>query len=205
VEFWQEGINMSIFLETLNSSDFQPEKFANFKLSADSTRWTSDILNYVQEEYPEIQGKSMNISFTQKDDQLGYAIGAVTIENVVLPIIVNEFILKPVDVAVINGSSIPFTHETIKTLFTQPDAFSRLVKPEEVESIERLFNRQLVDITRVDKYACSLEDPFFEKIAFKVPKKEVEELKDRIDNDERLKNTFVKNGTNTRCIQVIPM
>jgi hypothetical protein len=153
------------------------EKKADIRLSEDSAQWVKEILTYFQESFPELEKMPIRISFTQKDETRGYGTGALYIgdANITVPIIIDEFILNDLDVAIINKIVVPLTSDSVNVLFNSKNAFSQVVPTEDTNNTIKLFSRRLHTPDNLDKHASlkvlgagiSKEklDNFLEKVA----------------------------------------
>lgn len=128
---------------------FKPEEFektAGVLLPRDSSQWVKVILDEFYRQYPELTNYIVNLDFKGKDAERGYAVGAIDIEGIIVPVIVENYELYPFDVAFIEGAPVPFIKETIQTIFKAPYAFSGLKRSESETAFDSLFTRGLQDI-----------------------------------------------------------
>jgi hypothetical protein len=168
------------------------EKISSQTLSKDTTQWTKEIISYFHEEFPQLSHLPTRLSFTQKDDTKGYAIGGIAVGNrgISVPVVVQDFHLKNMDVAVAGGNLVPLTDQSVGKLFTRESAFSRAVPLDDVDPTVRLFSRDLHVPWSIDKYSSVLET-----IAGGITKKAQQDFLDEIESTPELKQGFINNGT----------
>ncbi len=168
------------------------EKISSQSLSTDTTQWTKEIISHFHEEFPQLSHLPTRLTFTQKDDAKGYAIGGIAVghNNISVPVVVQDFYLKNMDVAVAGGNLVPLTEESVGMLFTQGSAFSRAVPPDDVDPTVRLFSRDLHVPWSIDKYSSVLET-----IAGGITKKAQQDFLNEVESTPELKESFINNGT----------
>jgi len=110
------------------------------KISPRASDWGRDVLNRFYSDYPELSNMRVTIKFKQKDDNVGYGIGAVRVGELALPVIINQYHLFPLDVAITSKGVVPFTKETIQMLLSSKAPFSQLSKEEEPDAFIRFFD-----------------------------------------------------------------
>ena len=123
-------------------------------ISEDSSQWIKDIITRFHNEYPELVDQEVSVSFNQKDDKLGSAVGSMTISKwgIVLPIIIREFNLYPMDVAVAGGKIMPFNKETVEILMSNKGAFSGVsAGTDDPSQLRRVFGRGLESIEKISE------------------------------------------------------
>ena len=170
------------------------EKISATAISNDPAQWTKEIITYFHEEFPQLSHLPTRLTFTQKDEDKGYAIGAIAVgqNNISVPVVIEEYYLKDLDVAVVGGNLVPLTKESVGMLFTRESAFAQAVPPENVDQTTRLFSRDLHVPWGVDKYSSVLET-----ISGGITKKAQQEFLDKIEATPSLKEGFVTNGLMT--------
>ena len=170
------------------------EKISSTNLSTDSAQWTKEIITYFHEEFPQLSHLPTRLTFTQKDDNRGYAIGAIAVgnNNISVPVIIEDFYLKDLDVAVVGGNTVPLTEESVMMLFTRESAFSQVVPPEDIDQTTRLFSRDLHVPWSMDKYSSV---SVIDTISSGITKKAQQEFLDHVENSPSLKEGFINNGT----------
>jgi len=168
------------------------EKTSTAPLSQESGKWTKEIISHFHEEFPQLVHLPVRLTFTTKDESRGYAIGSISVgeNNIHVPVVVEDFSLKDLDVAVVNGNLVPLTEESVGMLFTHGSAFSKVVPNEEVDETIRLFSKSLHVPWTVDKYASVLDD-----VAAGITKKAQQALLDEVESNPQLKENFIQNNT----------
>ena len=168
------------------------EKTSATPVSQESGQWTKEIISHFHEEFPQLVHLPARLTFTHQDPSRGYAIGSIAVgeNNIHVPVVIEDFYLKDIDVAVVKGNLVPLTEESVGMLFTQGSAFSKVVPPEEVDQTVRLFSKSLHVPWTIDKYASVLD-----VIAPGITKKAQQEFLDEIESHPELKENFIQNDT----------
>lgn len=168
------------------------EKSSATAISNDPAQWTKEIITYFHEEFPQLSHLPTRLTFTQKDDDKGYAIGAIAVgqNNISVPVVIEDHYLKDLDVAVVGGNLVPLTEESVGMLFTRESAFAQTVPPENVDQTTRLFSRDLHVPWGIDKYSSVIE-----AISNGITKKAQQEFLDKIESTPSLKDGFITNDT----------
>lgn len=123
------------------------EKVARRLLSQDATKWTKEILDEFFTEYPFFMSQNVELQFKKRNDEKGYAVGTITIGELTIPIIVNEFNLAPFDVVYKDGKTLPLTEATLGSLSANDGAFKRVMPVDSSsEEVDMLFQKPLVDL-----------------------------------------------------------
>lgn len=112
-------------------------------LSNDSGGWVEEIVTKLKERVPAVATSSLAVKFMHKDDELGAATGSVTLINgpktAVVPVIVRDFMLYPLDVFMFEGKVLPFNTQFFAEAFQQAgqEAFSGLAEYPMQDSVSR--------------------------------------------------------------------
>lgn len=128
--------NMDLFLPI---APLEFEKTASATMDEDPSTWTRQILAELHKSCPSIAEYSATVTFLKKDDQQGYALGMVVIENgvdsalaatrvggakpgrAVVPIIISNYELMPFDVFMAaDGRALPLTPERLREALFNP-------------------------------------------------------------------------------------
>lgn len=168
------------------------EKISATTLSREPTQWTKEIITYFHEEFPQLAHLPTRLTFTQKDEDKGYAIGAINVgeNNISVPVVIEDCYLKDLDVAVVGGNLVPLTEASVGMLFTRESAFAQVVPPKDIDQTTRLFSRDLHTPWAIDKYSSVMES-----ISGGITKKAQQEFLDSIEASPSLKEGFINNGT----------
>lgn len=106
------------------------EDISMHKLPDDSDAWSEDIIQKIKERVPDCAGMATIVRFVKKDDESGTATGSVEISNekkkVIVPLIVKDFRLFPIDVFQAEGKLLPLTPDYFKAAFSDNDTFAKL-------------------------------------------------------------------------------
>ena len=109
----------NLFVENINF-----EKTANTTwLSKDSSKWVKEIINAFLGKFPFLQEETILVDWKKKNEDKGYGVGVIKVLGGVVPIIVQDFNLSPLDVLIHDGNYIPLNDETLRIMMESPDAF----------------------------------------------------------------------------------
>lgn len=97
------------------------EDISMTQLSSDSSEWAEDIITKLKERIPNSANASLSIKFMKRDDEIGAATGSITVatqdKTAVIPIIIRDFMLYPLDVFMFEGRVLPLNPETFAEAF----------------------------------------------------------------------------------------
>lgn len=109
------------------------EKVAGKPLDKDPSMWMQQIIQYMSEELPYIDTSSIELEIKQQDYDSGAAVIAAIInrgktpgKDIIIPIIVKNHELSPIDVIQIGQEIHPLTKETYETFTHKANMFSEL-------------------------------------------------------------------------------
>jgi len=95
----------------ITPTDFLPAaeaaKLANVRLVSPPSQWDDEITQNVIREHPFLPTDQIVVSFRQKDETNGYALGSVTFANmphISLPVIIANRELSPIDIMVVSNT-----------------------------------------------------------------------------------------------------
>lgn len=136
----------------MNDLFIQPlefEKVSYKRVSENPAEWTGNIMEAFYSEFPFFANSQVSVNLTQKDEQKGYAIGAIKIEEgtgLVVPIIIQNRELYPFDVCIHMGKTLPLTNTTLNLYVQSRSAFQRVVKPDAGDPTTALFNNSFSQV-----------------------------------------------------------
>ena len=106
-------------------------------LPTDSKLWQQEIMKSIYKRVPAAATNLLRIDFKKKTDEKGYAVGSATISkrngdaHAVIPLIVKEFYLSPLDVFIVNGVFYPMDEFTFGKFMGTNQLFSNTItRPE---------------------------------------------------------------------------
>jgi len=140
------------------------EKVATIKLSQDVSQWPLEIIQHLHEEHPYLAEKEADIVFKKQDKVRGYGYGFLKIgENIRVPIIVNQYQMKPLDVWLDNdGKSRGLDENAIKSA-TQSTQIGKPVKPQTAGYVDSLiYSRTYPPYDGKYVYATAIKEIDFE-------------------------------------------
>jgi hypothetical protein len=116
---------MNKFMSSL-LSDEDMVKLSYTKVSPRAADWPKDVLDTLYAEFPTLMPYNASVSFREKDESRGYGVGAIHVAGMAVPAIIKDYKLAPLDVALIQGTTIPLTKESVAALASQKNAFAQL-------------------------------------------------------------------------------
>lgn len=155
------------------------EKIASKLMSRDAGKWTSEVITHFHSEFPELAAYPVRLNFKQKNPDLGYGIGSLVVNQVNVPVIIEKFELYPLDVAILNGNTVPLNRESLRVLFSQKGAFSQVVSNDGdgAFKLNRVFSPELAEIQE-KRAEVSMLDLISDKITKEAQQKALKELKE---------------------------
>ena len=109
---------MNLFI---NELEF--EKTAMIYLDADSTTWVKTIITELVTKFPPLQQYPMTVTWQKKDDRRGYAVGSLKILNGVIPVIIEDYQLYPLDVIMFGNASMPLSSQVLNEMLSNNSPF----------------------------------------------------------------------------------
>jgi hypothetical protein len=196
---------MELFIKPLEF-----EKTAYLRVSENPAEWTRDIMEQFYNAFPYFINYPVRVEFKQKDEQKGYAVGAIIVDNVqglVVPIIIQNRELFPFDVCIYQGQTIPLSNYTINTYLAGKTPFMKTVKRETGDITTLLFSSGGLGYLReapmeTYKAASVSEDvSLLDQVLPKTTEAERIEVLAQI-SDERVAEGFRINGTGINVIKI---
>lgn len=107
----------NLFIDTPDAEDISMTQ-----LSTDVTEWPDQIIAKLKERIPGAATASLSLKFMKKDDETGAATGSITVTNgsksVVVPVVVKEFEMHPLDIMMSQGRILPLTQDSFSAIFS---------------------------------------------------------------------------------------
>lgn len=162
------------------------EKQAGNNLSSNTIQWPNEILQVLYGMYPILSNYPQMVSFNAKDDNNGSAAGQVVIKDLIIPFMIENYILKPMLVGYLKGQSVtecmPLTNGYLDKLFSTNSFYKNLTKKDAKGS--------RVEVSMSGEKVASLLDT----IDGSVSSEDKLNLLNEIKNDKRLIATFKKSA-----------
>lgn len=106
------------------------EDVSMHQLSEDTESWPEEIISKFRERVPASAGMSSVVKFMKKDDENGTATGSILVSNekksAVVPLIIKDFMLYPLDVMQVDGKLVPLTEDYFKGAFSTNELFGKM-------------------------------------------------------------------------------
>ena len=100
------------------------------KLDSDADTWPEEIIQQLHEKIPQAASMSSMVKFKRKDEENGVATGSVIINSsdnsVVVPIIVKDFALRPLDIMIAKNKILPLTPDYFGAVFHKTQSFDKI-------------------------------------------------------------------------------
>lgn len=100
------------------------------KLDSDVNTWPEEILQKLRERLPQTQGMQSMVKMMKKDAENGSATGSIIINSadtaVVVPIIIKDFTLYPLDVMIAKKKILPLTSDYFNAVISNNEVFDRI-------------------------------------------------------------------------------
>lgn len=112
-------------------------------LSSDSTQWPEEVITKLKERIPAVANMSLSVKFMHEDEENGAATGSVTVttgeKTAVVPAIVKNFSLYPLDIIMCEGKIIPLNPDSFASIFASgtESAFGNLDEFPALTQIDR--------------------------------------------------------------------
>jgi hypothetical protein len=122
-------------------------KLGGIRLSDRAGDWAKDVLEHFYTFYPEMMNVDAQVVFKKKEHNKGYGIGSINLGAVSVPIVINNFELAPIDVAITqSGAVIPFNKHTLQALISDTSAFKTLQPFKNSDTFKLLFDRNVLSM-----------------------------------------------------------
>lgn len=97
------------------------EDISMTQLSSDSSEWAEEAITKLKERIPAVANASLSVKFMKQDDEIGAGTGSITVatgdKTGVVPIIVRDFMMYPLDVMLFEGKILPLNPDTFAQAF----------------------------------------------------------------------------------------
>lgn len=123
--FKVSNIPANLFIDTPELHDASLHKLSN-----DIESWPEDIIQKLKERIPKVAGMNSMVKFMKKDEENGTATGSVIINSpektAVVPIIIKDFMLYPLDIMVAKQKLLPLNPDYFDAVFDDNNVFQKL-------------------------------------------------------------------------------
>lgn len=167
------------------------------------SEWPKAALSAFLHEFPEFTNEDLGIDLYKKDEEQGYAIGAIKFREgtLAVPIIIKEWQLAPFDIIMTAEHTLPLTHDNLASLFSNRNAYAGLSKATG-EIFPAVFDPSLRSAGSPGSYTYSLKTAssigdfsFIDSVSDSVGSKAKKALLDIIYKDLETQSLFKKNDT----------
>lgn len=115
----------NLFIDTPEMHDVSMHQLSN-----DMDSWPEEIVEKLKESIPDTSGLSIMVKFMKKDEENGSATGSVLISSptkkAIVPIIVKDFSMYPMDIMIAESKLLPLTPDYFKAVFSSNEVFQKL-------------------------------------------------------------------------------
>lgn len=123
--FKVSNVPANLFIDTPEIHDASLHKLNN-----DIESWPEDIIQKLKERIPKVSGMNTMVKFMKKDEENGTATGSVVINSpektAIVPLIIKDFMLYPMDVMVAKQKLIPLTPDYFEAVFEDNNVFQKI-------------------------------------------------------------------------------
>lgn len=99
-------------------------------LDSDVNVWPEEIIQKLRERAPQTQSLSCMVKFQKKDEENGSATGSVVVTTpetaVVVPVIIKDYVMYPLDVMIAKGKILPLTPDYFQEIVSKNQVFDRI-------------------------------------------------------------------------------
>jgi len=100
------------------------------RLNSDLNAWPEEIIQKLRERAPQTASLSCMVKFQKKDEENGTATGSVVITTpesaVIVPLIIKDFTLYPLDVMIAKSKILPLTPDYLQEVISKNQVFDRI-------------------------------------------------------------------------------
>lgn len=115
----------NLFVEAPEMSDSSMTR-----LEGDSKLWPEEIIQKLRERAPSTANLSCMVKFMKKDDENGTATGSVVLTtpdtSIVVPVIIKDFVLYPMDVMIAKGKILPLVPDYLDAIISKNEVFAKI-------------------------------------------------------------------------------
>lgn len=196
--FKNASVPTNLFIDTPEVHDG-----SSHLLSNDIDSWPEEIIQKLKERVPKSSGMNTMVKFMKKDEENGTATGSVVISSpektAIVPLIVKDFRLMPLDVIIAKQRLLPLTPDYFDAVFEDNNIFQKLEEYPMFSGLGRFEDANLWNAIyppSLGRYAYAsagypIMDEISDDIDGEVFKKQ---LKGIIDLDEKIAARFMNNG-----------
>lgn len=100
------------------------------KLDTDSNTWPEELMQKLRERAPQTAGMSCMVKFMKKDEEAGNATGSIIINThdaaVIVPVIIKDYTLYPLDVMIAKSKILPLTPDYLASVTSSNQVFHKI-------------------------------------------------------------------------------
>jgi len=171
------------------------------QLSAEVDEWPEEVVSKLKERIPQANGMNIIVKFMKQDDENGVATGSAVIgdakKQVVVPVIIKDFMLFPIDVMIADKKLLPLTPDYFSAVFTNNSSFQKLEEYPTFGGLGRFEDANLWNATyppSLGRYAyASAGFDIMDQISDTLSEKDLAEFK-KMASDPAIMTNFYKNG-----------
>ena len=119
------SIPTNLFIDNPEMHDASMHRMPN-----DIDSWPEEIIQKLKERVPKTSGMNTMVKFMKKDEENGTATGSIVISSpnrtAIVPIIVKDFMMSPLDVVIAKQKLLPLTLDFFDSIFEDNNVFQKL-------------------------------------------------------------------------------
>jgi len=166
------------------------EKIAGTPVSEDSSEWPAETLQAIINEHPYLSSRVVDINFMQIDDSMGTGFGSAVIsdgkEKFMIPIIIKNNEIEPLDTFIYNKNVYPLTASWASKIFAKNSGFKKTVPRTRPAHVPVVRN----ELAKAAEKKMSILD----LVATMIREKEKVEFINEISTHPEIIASFVNNG-----------
>lgn len=93
------------------------------QMSSEAQEWPEEIVSKLKERIPEVNGMNIIVKFMKQNDENGVATGSAVVGNaskqIIIPVIMKDFMLYPLDIMIADKKLLPLTPDYFKAVFSK--------------------------------------------------------------------------------------
>jgi hypothetical protein len=194
------SVPTGLFIDTPEANDVSLHRLSN-----DSEMWAEEIITKVKERIPKAASLNMMFKLMKEDETTGTGTGSVIINSTektaIVPVIIKEHMLYPLDVMIADNKMLPFTEDFFEAVFLNNNLFTKLEEFPMYAGMGRFENyavqlNEAIYPPNMGRYAyASGAYNILEDIASSMSKADISNLEKTLADNPKIARRFEKNGS----------
>lgn len=171
------------------------------QVSAEVDEWPEEVVSKLKERIPQANGLNIIVKFMKQDEENGAATGSAVVgdakKQVIVPVIIKDFMLYPIDVMIADKKLLPLTPDYFNAVFSGTAAFQKLEEYPTFGGLGRFEDANLWNATyppSLGRYAyASAGFNIMDQISDTLSENDIAEFK-KMASDPAIMSNFYKHG-----------